>query len=253
MTTIYPGAKYLPVVNHGSGMSAHLGLCLHVQQGTGSLYEYFNNPAPGGDPSKAVSSSWWVSSSGLVEQYVDADLTAWAQKNGNGTYNSVETEGMPDTPLTTAQVNSLAGLYRWGHDTYGWPFAQSDTPGVPGFIYHGAGGDAWGGHPNCASAVRNNAREQILRIASGAVVPGGDRQPPLNPTTPQGADQVSYVVHTLDTAKQYQVFESGMVSALSSPGFGSQLTLPVAQGGAGKPFLACTQADVDLMVAAYKG
>lgn len=137
-------------------MSAHLGLVLHVQEGNGGLSGWFNNPASG------ASSTWWVSKTGALEQYVDADICAWAQGSGNSTYNSVETEGFHTEPLTAAQESTLAALYAWGATTYGWPLVLAETPGARGFGWHGMGGSAWGGHTGCPGDLRKSRRGPIL-------------------------------------------------------------------------------------------
>jgi N-acetylmuramoyl-L-alanine amidase len=139
-------------------MSAHLGLVLHVQEGNGGLQGWFSTTD--------ASSTFWVSKTGRVEQYVDADLTAWAQGAGNSTYNSVETEGYTTEPLSEPQILALSELYRWGHEMYGWPYALSDTVGTRGFAWHGMGGAAWGGHVACPGDLRKAQRQTILALAA---------------------------------------------------------------------------------------
>jgi hypothetical protein len=145
-------------------MGAHLGLILHVQEGMGGLQGWFNNPTA------QASSTFWVAKGGALEQYVDADLTAWAQAAGNGQYNSVETEGFHGEALTDAQIQTLAKLYAWGRQVYGWPLQLADSPGQPGFGWHGMGGNQWGGHPDCPGVQRQAQRHQILALV-GMPVP----------------------------------------------------------------------------------
>ena len=170
--TVCPFAAWRPVANHGGRMAAHAGLVLHVQQGNGGLSGWFNNPT------SQASSTWWVSKAGALEQYVDADLSAWAQGAGNLTYNSVETEGYTTEPLTAAAEATLARLYAWGHDTYAWPFSLSETPGQAGFGWHGMGGMAWGGHVGCPGSLRRDRRPEILAAALSPTP--GDDDLPLN-------------------------------------------------------------------------
>ena len=169
--TVCPFAVWRPVVNHGGRMGAHLGLVLHVQAGNGGLSGWFNNPT------SRASSTWWVSKTGVLEQYVDADLCAWAQGTGNGEYNSVETEGYPTEALTAAAEATLARLYAWGATVYRWPRLVSDRPGYPGFGWHGMGAAAWGGHTGCPGDLRKNRRPAILAAAGGTT---GDDDLPLN-------------------------------------------------------------------------
>lgn len=163
MTYVVPGFVYKPVANRGPGVQKPtLGLVLHVQQGENSPHGWFNNP------SAEASSTWWVGKDGRGEQYIDPDTEhAWAQAAGNQSYHSVETEGYPGEPLTEAQVEKLALLYRFGHQRWGWPLALADKPGQPGLGWHGMGGKAWGGHTGCPSDARKAQRPLILSKAAG--------------------------------------------------------------------------------------
>lgn len=149
-----------PVPSHSGEMTAHLGLVLHVQVGDNSPYGEFDNP------NNSASSTWWVGKDGTLEQYVDSDLAAWTQAAGNFTWNGVETEGYPTEPLTTAQIQTLARLYVWGHEAYGWPLSLSEDPNTPGFGWHGMGGEAWGGHFGCPGDIRKAQRAAVLYLAA---------------------------------------------------------------------------------------
>src|SRR5580765_278338 len=107
---VCPFATWRPVVNHSGTMSAQLGLVLHVQQGNGSVFGEFQNPA------SQASYHFWVSKAGVLEQYVDTDSQAWAQIAGNSSYTSIGTEGVVEEPLTDAQMAQIAKVYKWGAD-----------------------------------------------------------------------------------------------------------------------------------------
>lgn len=162
---ICPGATWRPVQNHGGPIPVVVsgrGLVVHVQEGNGSPWGWFNNPA------SQVSSHWWISKAGVLEQYVDTDFEAWAQMAGNASYHSVETEGLASEALTTAQAVMLAALYRWGHQMFGWPFQTCDHGGR-GLTTHahypsGIPDPAWGGHP-CPGALRAGQLPSILKLA----------------------------------------------------------------------------------------
>ncbi len=157
---VVPFAVWRPVNSHGGPMTAHQGLVLHVQAGNNSPWGWFANPL------NQVSSTWWVSKTGVLEQYVDSNLAAWAEAAGNSTWDSVETEGFPSEPLTAAQVSMLARLYAWGVTAYGWPLTIAETPTSRGFICHSDGGVRWGNHPQCPGLIRAGQRQAILAAAA---------------------------------------------------------------------------------------
>lgn len=163
--TTYPGAIFRQVLYHGHPMVDHLGLILHVQEGQNSPFGWFCNPQ------SRTSSTWWVSKSGAVEQFVDADVAAWAQGAGNTHYNSVETEGHAEAALTEAQIDALAHLYVWGHQTYNWPMLLAERAGQGGLGWHGMGGAAWGGHVHCPGELRKGQRILILTRAAQLLEP----------------------------------------------------------------------------------
>ncbi|MEV8032294.1 N-acetylmuramoyl-L-alanine amidase [Streptomyces sp. NPDC086182] len=159
-----PGAVWRPVVNcHPDGVREHRGLVLHVQDGNNSPFGWFNNPA------SQSSSDFWVSKTGVIEQYVDTGVDyAWAQAAGNPYYASVETEGHPDEPLTPAQVDGVAKIYAWGHGEFAWPLTVVDSTSAHGLTWHGVGGTTWGGHTGCPGDLRKAQRAKIIARAAGA-------------------------------------------------------------------------------------
>ena len=182
---LYPGARYRPISSHGGPMTAQDGVVMHVTTNHADPYGFFSNPNNG------ASSTWWFGETVigkcpcpqpqdivLCEQYFDALMKSWAQVNGNGLYQSGETSGVPTVPLTPAQVHTFAHLYAWGHRTnpLDWPLVAVETPGQKGFIWHGAGGAAWGGHYGCPGTPRRNQRATILKQA--AVILGASPTPP---------------------------------------------------------------------------
>jgi hypothetical protein len=141
-------------------MDQNLGLLLHHAVSYGSLFDRFN------DPSVELSSHFWVSQSGTIEQYVDSDVVAWHAMQMNSRYNGVETEGCVspphDEPMTNAMRNSLAVLYAEGMARHGWKPLLANNDGEPGFGYH-----RMGVATACPCEVRLAERPAILSIASG--------------------------------------------------------------------------------------
>nr|WP_051865091.1 N-acetylmuramoyl-L-alanine amidase [Streptomyces griseus] len=171
-----PGAVWRPVVNtHKNGVIERRGLVLHVQDGTNSPFGYFNNSA------NQASSDFWVSTVGRIEQYVETGRDyAFAQHLGNPYYASVETEGHPNTALTTAQVEGVAHIYAWGNSTFGWPLQVVDSTTEPGLTWHGVGGDAWGGHPHCPGDKRKAQRGRIIDRAKEILAMDMDGEPSVD-------------------------------------------------------------------------
>lgn len=155
--------------NYGGRMSGQLGLILHHQAGNGSLHGFFNNPAAG------VSSQFWVSKNGTIEQYVDSEVTAWHGKQLNGRYNGVETEGCPggnNEGLTEAAVDALGRLMAEGARRHGWRLALANADGQPGLGYH-----RMAVNTACPCDLRLNRRPDILARAGGSVPPGTSAPP----------------------------------------------------------------------------
>ena len=201
----YPGATWrpLPSTSYNAGArTARLGLILHVQQGNNSPWGWFSVAA------HQASSTFWVSKSGLVEQYMEAGTDkSWAQAAGNGLYDSAETEGLDSEPLTPAQIAALAALCAWEHTTFGMPLVAIDTPGASGFGWHGMGGVAWGNHPGCPGDIRKAQRAQILGVA-----------PVSNTTTTGGAIPTAPGALTATTPQEADVTIDELVSVLRSEG-----------------------------------
>jgi hypothetical protein len=138
-----------------------LGWVLHVVVGDGSPWATFDRSTP---PNRRFS-HWWVAKDGRAEQYAPSSVASWAQGGGNGTYWSVETEGMPGQPLTDAQVATLARLHRW----LGVADRIAASPVEVGISCHFVGGQAWGGHtcpdPAPGAGPRSHQRADIIRRA----------------------------------------------------------------------------------------
>ena len=176
-------------------MSAHNGLVLHVQVGNGSLYNFFNNPAT------KASSHFWCAKDGTLEQYVDTDLTSWAQAAGNPNYLSVETEGYPNEPLTQLQILSTGDLLRWCAKTYSFPLVGPVAHGQRGFTQHcnldGSPDPAWGNH-SCPESIRMGQMPAILAVANPPVhISIEDEEQPMVVITKSDGKQ--YVVSTVRT------------------------------------------------------
>ncbi|MBL7497528.1 N-acetylmuramoyl-L-alanine amidase [Frankia sp. CNm7] len=194
--TRYPPAAWRPVRNtSGTMVLPTRGLIPHVQQGNGSLFGWFNNPA------SEVSSHLWVSKGGTVEQYVELDRKAWAQADGNPYWISVECEGYDTEDYTPIQVQRLAELYAWGIAEFGWKAEITDSVNGYGIGTHRMGGAAWGAH-SCPGSIRADRRSGILQAAlatSGDVTSSSAQQRYVNMPTLRPGDRGNAVV-TLQNA-----------------------------------------------------
>lgn len=181
-----PFATWEPVGNYTNTAIAHVGVVIHVTASESNPWGWFNNPTSQASSHFFIGNGQGGVPDGALFQYVDTDLKAWAEAAGNTSYISVETEGEPTEPLTAAQIATFAKLYTWCHTNYGIPYVITDTPGQAGFITHGDGGTAWGGHLDCPGPLRTPQRQAILSAA----------QPP----TP------------IPSTKEYQVMDSVVLS-----------------------------------------
>lgn len=143
-----------------AGMGPVRGLVLHIQQGYESGSEaWFKNPA-----SKA-SAHFLNPKAGPLRQLVDTRDRAWAQAAGNPNWISLENEGFVPDALTPSQVENAASLLEWLHTRYGVPLEVTDDVNGSGLGWHGMGGKAWGGHPDCPGDAILHQRMDIVRLA----------------------------------------------------------------------------------------
>lgn len=150
-----------PTPNQGGSMAEQRGVVLHIAQGSfDGTIAWQQNPAA------QVSSHFVVAEDGRIAQMVDTDITAWTQAAGNGHWMSIENAGFSGNPLTPAQVEACARLYARGVQEYGWPLQATDSTSGQGLGWHGMGGNAWGGHPDCPGQPIINQRGEILTRAA---------------------------------------------------------------------------------------
>jgi hypothetical protein len=140
-----------------------LGWVLHVVVGNGSPFGTF----AGAKSPRRRFSHVWIAKDGDVEQYGPFSHKSWANGNGNGTYYSAETEGVPTEPLTDAQLQRLAEFHVFTRT------ADRIAGGVGerGIVCHYQGGADWGGH-SCpdpdpgGQGPRSHQRADILARAA---------------------------------------------------------------------------------------
>jgi hypothetical protein len=141
---LMPGAAWrpVPVAATRPKRTKGRGVCLHVAvtEAT-SLFGYFSTAD--------VDAHFYVARNGAIEQYVDTELEAYAQLDGNATLISVETQGgvtNPESePWTAEQVAALARICRWAHDIEGVPLQlmPDSRPTSRGIGWHRLGVNPW--------------------------------------------------------------------------------------------------------------
>jgi peptidoglycan hydrolase-like protein with peptidoglycan-binding domain len=174
---VFDCAVWRPISANTGGALHPIGLVLHHAVMNGSLHDFFNSPAA------EVSAHFWVSQSGVIEQYVDSERVAWHGMALNGAYCGVETEGCAAPPhaepMSDAMVAALGDLYGEGAGRHGWPNALAEANGQPGFGYH-----RMEVATACPCDVRLARRPDILAMAFG----GSSAAAPPSPSPgPAGA------------------------------------------------------------------
>lgn len=142
------------------GMGTVLGVVEHIQQGNqqGSLSWCK-------DPASQVSAHFFASKAGLLQQLVPVTDLAWAEAGGNAHYISIEFEGYSGQDLTAGQLQAAAKVMAKAHTESGVPLLSIERPGLSGLGWHGMGGDAWGGHPDCPGTPVILQRPTVLALA----------------------------------------------------------------------------------------
>lgn len=151
-----------PTVNQGGAMRAHLGVVVHIADGT-----YEGTISWQRNPGAEVSSNFIVARDGRIAQMVDTDVTAWTQRAGNGSWLSVENEGRTGQSLTAQQIEANARILARAHREYGVPLQVTGTPAKRGLGHHSMGaenGIDWG-HSECPGPAIKAQKPQIVARA----------------------------------------------------------------------------------------
>ena len=194
---------------NAGGMVEYRGLVLHIMQGS-----YAGSIAWGKNPASSVSFHFATRADGHIGQLVDTVDTAWTQANGNGHWLSVENEGFSGNELTAGQLEACAQIYARGVRDYGWAYQLADGTSGRGLGWHGMGGDAWGGHPDCPGAPIVAQRQQIL-----------DRARQINGGSPNPEDDMTPEQDNILKATDQRLWQSivlGNETYLDSPGTEAQ-------------------------------
>lgn len=186
----FPGAIWKPITasKPRRALTVHNRMNLHVAVSeAASQYGYFNQDWEydgAGNVTRFIPDShFYVRRDGIVEQYKDTELQAFADGEGNDATISVETQGMGGGTWTPEQRESLSELFAWAVKTHGIPaklatnsFAGSSSS--RGLSWHRLGID--GNFPALPSILAGREeRGGGLHYSSsrGKECPGDDRIP----------------------------------------------------------------------------
>jgi hypothetical protein len=169
-----------PTKNGSWGSGAMQGVVMHTMVGNlpGTI-ELFNNPAPGGDPGRAVSAHFGIDQQGNIHQFgpIGKGWIAWAEVAGNAAWYSIEhaDNGNTRNPLTDAQITASAQLVEVLSRFAGFPLEVTDSVAGRGYGTHVMGGAAWGGHSCPGPGPRAGQRAEIIALAKA--IRAGDKPP----------------------------------------------------------------------------
>lgn len=222
---IYPSAVYRPLDRYRSDaqptppkMAAYDIINLHTAvTDASSLFGYFNRVLD--------TSHFYVNEIGEVEQYVDTDYQAAADREGNPRIISIEThDGYPrlwtsnhEIPQwNPAQVRSLVLLIQWLSETHNIPLiaVENSGPAARGVGFHRLGVEPWrvsGGESWSRSSGKvcpGDARiDQIPEIIKQA---RGQQPAPLPPPQKYALDYIIEIQNLLNQVG-YSVLVDGIL------------------------------------------
>jgi len=150
------------------------------------------------DPNFQASAHFGIAQSGHIHQFGPVNgWMAWAQKDGNTNWYSIEhaDHSDPNNRLTDAQLTASAQIVE-ALSAYGkFPLQEANNPAEEGYGVHSMGGRGWGGHP-CPDIshdhhVRSLQRPEILHRAK-LIRAGGLPPPPVDwKWTSDGSDSLA--------------------------------------------------------------
>lgn len=124
-----------------------------------SLFDFFQN-------NSNLESHFYVREDGVIEQYMDTEIMADANKNANEFAVSIETwDGGTIRPWTALQVTALIRLCDWLCDKHGIPRVQIPTANGAGIGWHvmfGAPGPWTPVAKSCPGGPRIQQTQQII-------------------------------------------------------------------------------------------
>lgn len=109
------GAKARPIKRNYTGRrTTKTRVILHTTASASatSMHGWFSNPNAG------ASSHFHVDNDGNIEQYIDTDYISWANRDGNSSSITIETQGAGHEPWTAAQVRAIVQIIQWARTVH---------------------------------------------------------------------------------------------------------------------------------------
>lgn len=192
----YPGALWRPIPeNYSQPRIRPTQVILHSAvdgPGRTSLFGFFRRS------DVTVESHFHVMRDGTVEQYMDTEVRADANRWANVRAISIETEddGDPNnTPWTDAQVEAILALIRWAHEAHGVPLRVCPAWDAPGVGYHSMWGAPGAWTPSRGKTCPGRIRIRQFRdvIVPAFLLPTMSLEGPMTNQTAQGLVILTYI------------------------------------------------------------
>ena len=163
--------------------------------GKSSQWSWFNTEGAG------ASSHIDIARDGSFEQYIDADLIAWASGEGNETVFSIEVECDGYEPWTTAQWVTILLVLRWLNSEYGIELVEM-TDSRPT-----SGGVGW---HRLGVPYRIDDETGAITYKAGWLVPGGEKWSRYEGKICPGDPAIAQIPSILKWAKSEYDYELGV-------------------------------------------
>lgn len=211
---IYPSAKLQLIPE--SATQAHIvprAIILHSAGGKGSLYGFWLN-------SSDLECHFWISETGVVEQYMSTTTRADANLHANSFAVSIETESTvtASEPWTQAQLDAIIKLCDWLCETHNIPREQIASPTGSGIGWHvmwGAPGDWTPARGKVCPGPRRIEQTQQIVIPAVAKMAQPQEQDDWLDMTP--AEQKALVDKVNGTALQVDAIYKAMMDDAKAP------------------------------------
>lgn len=169
------GAKARPIKRNYTGRrTTKTRVILHTTASASatSMHGWFSNPDAG------ASSHFHIDIDGNIEQYIDSDYISWANRDGNSSSVTIETQGAGHEPWTAAQIVSIVQIIQWARSVHkGIPLRQmtSSDRKQKGIGWHRLGVNGNFPKTGILRGRQQRGGGELWSAARGKVCPGDKR------------------------------------------------------------------------------